>query len=193
MLTIGKKRLTEEALHNDLLRQSLPIKKIVGLIRMTKKFGGIPYNYAKGPPFYMIEIPMLPDKTNWTGNYESVLKDYFKDKFKGLDDEMWIKFIVAIFNPFNKNSHSFRLNLTPEVCESEHVLEILQAVENHKDFPEGDDPYGLHDFGAFSVGDKRWFFKYDFFEDKTLAWGWDPLDENRRAYRLLTILCSSEY
>ncbi len=213
MLASGKEREAQEALHNDMLRASLPIKKIVGVIKTQKLFGGVRYNHDLGAPFYMCKVPLLPDWTNWAGNYESVLKDYFRGFIQksGLGDELMMdgtlknekevdrwderleKTIGEIFSPFNKNSHAFNVNITPEVAESEHLIEILEAVQNHRKFPKGDDPYGLHDFGAFEVDGRRWYFKFDFYEDEKMQWGWDPLDEHRRAYRLLTIMCSSEY
>ena len=214
MLASGKERESQEALHNDILRAVLPIKKIVGAIKTQKLFGGVHYNYASGAPFYRCKVPLLPDSMNWAGNYESVLKDFFRGlsiNTIGLGeelleagtlknqsevdiwDERFAMTIKEVFNPFNKNSHGFNVNITPEVAESEHLIEILEAVQNHRKFPKGDDPYGLHDFGAFEVDGRRWYFKFDFYEDEKMQWGWDPLDEHRRAYRLLTIMCSSEY
>jgi hypothetical protein len=41
---------------------------------------------------------------------------------------------------------------------------ILGKVAGHADFPEGNAPYGEHDFGAFDHNEQRIFWKIDFYD-----------------------------
>lgn len=68
----------------------------------------------------------------------------------------------------------------------------LAAVRSFVDFSTDNDPYGEHDFGAFSVGDEKLFWKIDYY-DRSLDYGSkDPADPAQTT-RVLTIMLAEEY
>lgn len=64
--------------------------------------------------------------------------------------------------------------------------EILAAVRRHDDFPRGDDPYGEHDFGAFTVNHERFYFKFDYYDSSNRFFEED-------GERVLTIMKAEDY
>ncbi len=77
-------------------------------------------------------------------------------------------------------------------------LEIAQKVRNFDSFPEGDDPYGEHDFGALDSRGKRIFWKIDYYDRATYGTeaeccGSDDPSDPAKTYRVLTILLADEY
>ena len=69
---------------------------------------------------------------------------------------------------------------------------ILVKVMQHDDFPEGDDPYGEHDFGAFDHAGQRIFWKIDCYDPTEEFGSEDPADP-AKTVRVLTILLADEY
>jgi len=80
--------------------------------------------------------------------------------------------------------------LTNGVASSPHLKEILNAVIAFDAFDEKNDPHGEHDYGRFSVRDREYAFKFDYY-DENLKFGADPLKEHFR--RVMTILRAEEY
>lgn len=71
-------------------------------------------------------------------------------------------------------------------------IAVIQKARLFDEFNEQNDPYGEHDFGSFSVGDLKLFFKIDYY-DKTLEWGSeDPADPDKTT-RVMTLMLASEY
>lgn len=69
---------------------------------------------------------------------------------------------------------------------------IREKVQTFNEFTEDNDPHGERDFGAFSHGGKRVFWKIDYY-DPTLQHGSeDPSDPHQTA-RVLTIMLAEEY
>jgi hypothetical protein len=79
--------------------------------------------------------------------------------------------------------------LTQAVAESPSREEIITAVRNYNSFNESNDPYGEHDFGSFKVGNTKYFFKIDYY-DQNWDLGGDP---NGVHSKLLTIMEADEY
>jgi hypothetical protein len=69
---------------------------------------------------------------------------------------------------------------------------ILVKVMEHDCFPEGDDPYGEHDFGAFDHAGQRIFWKIDYYDPSEEFGSEDPADP-AKTVRVLTILLADEY
>lgn len=68
----------------------------------------------------------------------------------------------------------------------------VEAVQSFRDFTDGNDPYGEHDFGAVTVENTKVFFKIDYY-DRDLRFGSeDPADPLATA-RVLTIMLAEEY
>ncbi len=65
-------------------------------------------------------------------------------------------------------------------------------VRHFDTFEPGNDPYGEHDFGAFTACGRKIYWKIDTY-DKTMTYAspapWDPMQSRR----VLTILRADEY
>ncbi len=59
-------------------------------------------------------------------------------------------------------------------------------------FTPDNDPHGEHDFGAFEVGEDRFFFKIDYF-DPNLEFGSDDPADATKTTRVLTLMLAEEY
>jgi hypothetical protein len=72
------------------------------------------------------------------------------------------------------------------------VARIRAAVAGFKDFDEGNDPYGEHDFGAIRVAANRILWKIDYYDNSLAAHSPDPANEIVTR-RVLTIMLAEEY
>lgn len=68
----------------------------------------------------------------------------------------------------------------------------LVAVRHFDRFDERNDPYGEHDFGAVTVGDKRVFWKIDYYDPSLTSHAVDPTDPDH-CVRVLTLMLAEEY
>lgn len=84
-----------------------------------------------------------------------------------------------------------RVVLTRGLVDDPNRETVITAVRTFSEFDEGNDPYGLHDFGALQIGDTRYFFKIDFY-DLDFEFGADPMESDEVA-RVLTIMRADEY
>ena len=67
---------------------------------------------------------------------------------------------------------------------------LFHAVATDTDFPEGNDPYGEHDFGVVVSGDMQFFWKIDYYADAKMEFG---TADKLNAYRVLMIMLAEEY
>lgn len=72
----------------------------------------------------------------------------------------------------------------------EDVNEVFVRVRDFAEFNEDNDPYGEHDFGSFTVGGVKIFWKIDYYDENLSKWC-DPLDPD--CQRVLTIMLAEEY
>lgn len=77
------------------------------------------------------------------------------------------------------------------------VVDIAERVVAFDHFPEGDDPYGEHDFGAFDYEDRRIFWKIDYYDRASFGTAEefgsaDPADP-AKTMRVLTVMLADEY
>lgn len=74
----------------------------------------------------------------------------------------------------------------------EFVKEALSAVREFATFDSDNDPHGEHDFGSLSVGDRKLFWKIDYFDPTMTVGAEDPanIDSTRR---VLTVMLAEEY
>lgn len=72
------------------------------------------------------------------------------------------------------------------------VAEAARLVREFDAFTSDNDPYGEHDFGAFSLGEERLFWKIDYY-DPSLSHGSDAPENVQATARVLTIMLASEY
>ena len=89
-------------------------------------------------------------------------------------------------------SNAFNYMATRGVMSLDEVVisDIFVAVQEFSNFTEGNDPYGEHDFGSFTVAVNKVFWKIDYY-DQQLQYGSDPLDPECR--RVITIMLAEEY
>ena len=70
---------------------------------------------------------------------------------------------------------------------------IITQVREFAAFPEGDDPYGEHDFGAFDhPGVGKVFWKIDYY-DPTMRFASENPADPAQTRRVLTIMLGEEY
>lgn len=67
---------------------------------------------------------------------------------------------------------------------------LFHAVATDTDFPDGNDPYGEHDFGLIASGDMKFYWKIDYYEDAEMEFG---TEDKTNAYRVLIIMLAEEY
>lgn len=72
------------------------------------------------------------------------------------------------------------------------VDRAVRAVREYADFTEDNDPYGEHDFGAFTLDDAELFWKIDYY-DTALEYGSPNAADPSLTRRVLTILLAEEY
>lgn len=96
--------------------------------------------------------------------------------------------IAELNDKFRKTSIGFVL--TRGVMALGDIDAVIDLVRRFDCFNESNDPYGEHDFGAFSLNGKDVFWKIDYY-DQELKYGKDPLDPE--CNRVLTVMLSSEY
>ena len=77
----------------------------------------------------------------------------------------------------------------PRPYAPERVAALRHALATFTDWTEGNDPYGEHDFGAFTLFGARLFFKIDLYEDTSVKSKNDPSSVKR----VLTVMLAEEY
>lgn len=84
--------------------------------------------------------------------------------------------------------------ITPGVqgMNAEDRTHALIKLTGFKDFTPDNDPYGEHDFGAFTVAGEKLFWKIDYYAPDMLHGSEDPADP-AKTKRVLTLMLASEY
>lgn len=75
---------------------------------------------------------------------------------------------------------------------STYYYQVLEAVKNFTDFDESNDPHGEHDFGSFTIGEQKFFWKIDYYDSQGEYASEDPTDPDK-TLRVLTIMLAEEY
>ena len=93
-----------------------------------------------------------------------------------------------------QNTPSVRWVLTRGVLElgTMFVAKAIQSVQTFDAFDADNDPHREHDFGGFSVGETRLFWKIDYYDRSLDGGSPDPSDEAVTC-RVLTIMLTLEY
>src|SRR5437588_12015146 len=69
---------------------------------------------------------------------------------------------------------------------------VIRRVASFSDFTPDNDPYGEHDFGNFSVGGQKFFWKIDAY-DADMQFGSEDRADPAKTARVLTIRLAEEY
>lgn len=70
--------------------------------------------------------------------------------------------------------------------------EAIWCVKTFDTFNEDNDPHGEHDFGAFDIEGRKFFWKIDCYDQNLEFGSEDPADETKTR-RVLTIMLVEEY
>jgi hypothetical protein len=70
--------------------------------------------------------------------------------------------------------------------------EVLIRVRRHNLFNKDNDPHGEHDFGSFTIGRQKYFWKIDYYDRAVEHGSEDPADPTKTT-RVLTVMIDSEY
>ena len=79
-----------------------------------------------------------------------------------------------------------------EALPSDVKAMAIRKVATFSDFHDGNDPYGEHDFGAFELTGRRFFWKIDYYAPDLRCGSDDPADPEKTT-RVLTIMLAEEY
>lgn len=82
--------------------------------------------------------------------------------------------------------------MTVDAPPSDMKAMVIRRVATFSDFTPNNDPHGEHDFGAFELGGRRFFFKLDYY-DPTMTYGSDDPTDPAKTTRVLTIMLAEEY
>lgn len=72
------------------------------------------------------------------------------------------------------------------------VAEALMQVASFDDFTLDNDPYGEHDFGAFELYSRTFFWKIDAYDREGKYGSEDPSDPGK-TLRVLTLMLAEDY
>ena len=102
--------------------------------------------------------------------------------------------IRALNDAFRTSFAGGRVFLTAgvEALPSDVKAMAIRTVATFSDFREGNDPYGEHDFGAFELTGRRFFWKIDYYA-RDLKWGSEDPADPKKTTRVLTIMLAEEY
>jgi hypothetical protein len=74
----------------------------------------------------------------------------------------------------------------------EKVAHLLRQVRSFDQFDADNDPYGEHDFGAFTDDGQRYFFKIDYY-DLTMKYRSEDPGDQIKTIRVLTLMLAAEW
>jgi len=102
--------------------------------------------------------------------------------------------IAALNDLARKTFLGCRVMLTQGIQNMPESLrfEVLQQVRGFEDFTPDNDPYGEHDFGAFTAQGYRVYWKFDYY-DRNTEFGSPDSSDPEQTKRVLTILLAEEY
>ena len=69
---------------------------------------------------------------------------------------------------------------------------VIRRVATFTEFNADNDPHGEHDFGSFTVADRKFFWKIDAYDAEMQFGSEDPADPAKTT-RVLTIMRAEEY
>lgn len=102
--------------------------------------------------------------------------------------------ICTLNDALRRNPHQGRVMMTAGVAalgaDTRH--DVIRAVASFTAFGDANDPHDEHDFGAFTVGAARLFFKIDYYDRDLQHHSPDPADPAVTT-RVLTIMLAEEY
>ena len=107
---------------------------------------------------------------------------------------MSVEKIRALNDAFRTTMTGGRVMMTAGVdaLPSDVKAMVIRRVATFSDFNADNDPRKEHDFGAFTLAGRRFFFKIDAY-DKAMQYGSDDPADPAKTTRVLTIMLAEEY
>lgn len=111
-------------------------------------------------------------------------------RIRELNDRTRQQFMMPVFD----DSVPCRLFMTRGITElgPEAQICIAAKVRDFNDFTKDNDPYGEHDFGAFTYEGKKIFWKIDYYAPDLEHGSEDPADP-QQTVRVLTVMLATKY
>jgi hypothetical protein len=102
--------------------------------------------------------------------------------------------IRSLNDGFRRSMIGGRVMLTAGVdaLPSDVKAMVIRRVATFSDFNADNDPHQEHDFGAFELAGRRFFFKLDYYDLAMEFGSEDPADPSKTT-RVLTIMLAQEY
>lgn len=102
--------------------------------------------------------------------------------------------IAALNDAFRKTFRGGRIMMSasvdglPDCVKANALLEVA----TFKEFTKDNDPYGEHDFGAFELVGRRFFWKIDYYDKQCSMGSENPADPDNTT-RVLTLMLAEDY
>lgn len=95
---------------------------------------------------------------------------------------------------FRRSFSSGRVLMTPgiEALGNESLQALLRKIREFEDFTPDNDPHGEHDFGSIQHGNRKVFWKIDYY-DPILSMGSEDPSDPAQTTRVLTVMLAEEY
>jgi hypothetical protein len=102
--------------------------------------------------------------------------------------------IRALNDQFRRTFRGGRVMITQGVAALPALLqaELLLAIRTFDDFTADNDPWAEHDMAGVTIGDMRFFWKIDYYDQSLLSHSEDPANACI-TQRVLTIMLVEEY
>ena len=102
--------------------------------------------------------------------------------------------IRELNDKFRKSFQGGKVMLSAGVAELPEMVKAaaLQFMAQYHNFTPDNDPHGEHDFGAFELCNRRFFWKVDYF-DKSLEFGSEDPADPAKTTRVLARILAEEY
>ncbi len=95
--------------------------------------------------------------------------------------------------PSNRGDILFTRGLVDYIASrNEGTEDVAPFIRDYSDFTEDNDPHGERDFGSFVYGDKKCFWKIDYYDPTQTMHSEDPADIEK-THRVLTVMLANEY
>ncbi len=112
-----------------------------------------------------------------------------------MDDDRKRERIACLNDAFRRTFQSGAVYMTRGVAAMSlsDQFAVQAKVRSFNEFTPDNDPYGEHDFGAFTHGGDKCFWKIDYYDaDDPNLGSEDPADPDRTR-RVLTMMLANEY
>ncbi len=90
------------------------------------------------------------------------------------------------------HNRNFLITSGVDALDWETKWRVIQAVVSFNKFNKANDPRHEHDFGAFDIEGRRFFWKIDYYDKQNQGLSEDPANPEK-TNRVLTVMLAEEY